>query len=273
MTSNLIRLGSSLSPISKPNSWLSPSGLFAFGFYPEKNEFAVGIWILGHPNNTLVWTANPDYPPVSSNSTIEFTRDEAPIVAGVIIPLHNCRRCRPNRRSNSRSTGQDHPRERTKRSRNQPVGPARPRHNSNRFPAIITQLQNQQQQQHHRQKEEKTEIKSLNDKRRRKVNDERRALLKLLTNQLNASHTLTTLETRHYVLEENESESANEHCNYFKFTDDDDDDVTSTIHSNVGPRTAIRTEEINDLKRRLGEMDNAIHEHGRRLQMMEKIFK
>ncbi|KAL7249383.1 hypothetical protein ACSBR1_011557 [Camellia fascicularis] len=74
-TSNLIRLGSSLSPISKPNSWLSPSGLFAFGFYKEKNGFAVGIWIIGHPNNTVVWTANPDYPPVSSNSTIEFTRD------------------------------------------------------------------------------------------------------------------------------------------------------------------------------------------------------
>ncbi|THG07952.1 G-type lectin S-receptor-like serine/threonine-protein kinase LECRK1 [Camellia sinensis] len=74
-TSNVIRLGSSLSPIRKPNSWLSPSGLFAFGFYPEKNGFAVGIWIIGHPNNTVVWTANRDYPPVSSNSTIEFTSD------------------------------------------------------------------------------------------------------------------------------------------------------------------------------------------------------
>ncbi|KAL7218078.1 hypothetical protein ACSBR2_011366 [Camellia fascicularis] len=73
--STLIRLGSSLSPISKPNSWLSPSDLFSFGFYPEKNGFAVGIWIIGHPNNTVVWTANRDYPPVSSNSTIEFTRD------------------------------------------------------------------------------------------------------------------------------------------------------------------------------------------------------
>ncbi|KAI7984920.1 G-type lectin S-receptor-like serine/threonine-protein kinase LECRK1 [Camellia lanceoleosa] len=74
-TSNLISLGSFLSPISKPNSWLSPSGLFAFGFYPERNGFAVGIWIIGNPNNTVVWTANRDYPPVSSNSTIEFTRD------------------------------------------------------------------------------------------------------------------------------------------------------------------------------------------------------
>ncbi|KAL7218090.1 hypothetical protein ACSBR2_011378 [Camellia fascicularis] len=74
-TSNLIRLGSSLSSISKPNSWLSPSGLFAFGFYQEKNGFEVGMWIIGHPNNIVVRTANPDYPPMSSNSTIEFTRD------------------------------------------------------------------------------------------------------------------------------------------------------------------------------------------------------
>ncbi|CAL5401620.1 unnamed protein product [Camellia sinensis] len=65
--------------------------------------------------------------------------------------------------------------------------------------------------------------------------------------------------------------SANEHCNYFRFTDDDD--VTSTIRANARPRTDSRTEEINDLRRRLGEMDNAIHEHDRRLQRMEKIFK
>ncbi|GMP24939.1 hypothetical protein CsSME_00002031 [Camellia sinensis var. sinensis] len=66
---------------------------------------------------------------------------------------------------------------------------------------------------------------------------------------------LVTKESRH---------SANKHCNYFRFADDDDNDVTSTD---------IRTEEINDLRRRLGEMDNAIHEHDRRLERMEKIFK
>ncbi|CAL5364592.1 unnamed protein product [Camellia sinensis] len=62
----------------------------------------------------------------------------------------------------------------------------------------------------------------------------------------------------------NEGRSANKHCNYFRFADDDDNDVTSTD---------IRTEEINDLRRRLGEMDNAIHEHDRRHERMEKIFK
>ncbi|CAL5386600.1 unnamed protein product [Camellia sinensis] len=68
--------------------------------------------------------------------------------------------------------------------------------------------------------------------------------------------------------------STKEHCNYFKFVDDNnDDDVTSIIRSNAGPQTAIRTEEFNDLRRRFGEMDNAIHKHGRKLQRMEKIFK
>ncbi|KAL7171496.1 hypothetical protein ACSBR2_036201 [Camellia fascicularis] len=67
--------------------------------------------------------------------------------------------------------------------------------------------------------------------------------------------------------------SANEHCNYFRFADDDDDDVTCTIRFNAGPQTNIRIKEINDLRRRLGEMDNVIYEHDRRLQRMEKIFK
>ncbi|KAF5954442.1 hypothetical protein HYC85_007298 [Camellia sinensis] len=68
--------------------------------------------------------------------------------------------------------------------------------------------------------------------------------------------------------------SANENCNYFSWADDDDDDdVTSAIRANSGPRTDSRTEEINDLRRRNDLMDNAIHEHERRLQRMEKILK
>ncbi|KAL7182887.1 hypothetical protein ACSBR1_041545 [Camellia fascicularis] len=67
--------------------------------------------------------------------------------------------------------------------------------------------------------------------------------------------------------------SANENCNYFSWADDDDDDITSTIRANAGPRTDSRTEEINDLRRRNDLMDNAIHEHERRLQRMEKILK
>ncbi|KAL7206620.1 hypothetical protein ACSBR2_019355 [Camellia fascicularis] len=36
-------------------------------------------------------------------------------------------------------------------------------------------------------------------------------------------------------------ESHKEHCNYFKFADEDDDNTSSTIRSNVGPRKAVRT--------------------------------
>ena len=72
--SNLIKLGSSLSPRTDP-SWTSPSGHFAFGFYQQGNGFAVGIWLIGHRKNTIVWTANRDDPPVSLNATLNFTRD------------------------------------------------------------------------------------------------------------------------------------------------------------------------------------------------------
>ncbi|KAL7255946.1 hypothetical protein ACSBR1_009971 [Camellia fascicularis] len=64
-----------------------------------------------------------------------------------------------------------------------------------------------------------------------------------------------------------------EHYNYFKFTDDDDGDVTSTIRSNTGLRKAVRTEEFNDVRTRLSEMDNEIYDHGRRLRKIEKNFK
>ncbi|XP_028104626.1 uncharacterized protein LOC114303671 [Camellia sinensis] len=57
-----------------------------------------------------------------------------------------------------------------------------------------------------------------------------------------------------------------EHCNYFKFVDDDDYDVIS----NVAPRTSIRSEEFNDPSTRVYEMDNEFQEHGRRLRKMEK---
>ncbi|CAL5435000.1 unnamed protein product [Camellia sinensis] len=64
-----------------------------------------------------------------------------------------------------------------------------------------------------------------------------------------------------------------EHCNYFKFADDDDEDVTSTIHSNTGLCKVVRIEEFNDVRTRLSEMDTEIHDHGRRLRRMEKNFK
>nr|GEU99330.1 G-type lectin S-receptor-like serine/threonine-protein kinase LECRK1 [Tanacetum cinerariifolium] len=73
-TSRNISLGTSLTTDTN-SSWLSLSGLFAFGFYQQEDGFAVGIWLTTKPNITVVWTANRDDPPLSSNSTIELTVD------------------------------------------------------------------------------------------------------------------------------------------------------------------------------------------------------
>ncbi|ERM96997.1 hypothetical protein AMTR_s00074p00192300 [Amborella trichopoda] len=73
-----ISLGSSLS--ATPNSrglsyWLSPSGNFAFGFYPLKDpqQFLVGIWMPKTPEKVLVWCANRDGPPFSVGSFITLS--------------------------------------------------------------------------------------------------------------------------------------------------------------------------------------------------------
>ncbi|KAL7189409.1 hypothetical protein ACSBR1_039116 [Camellia fascicularis] len=69
-----ISLGSSLTPTTN-SSWLSRSGLYAFGFYPEGNGYAVGVFLGGIPKNTIVWTANRNKPPVPSNATLALTSD------------------------------------------------------------------------------------------------------------------------------------------------------------------------------------------------------
>uniref|UniRef100_A0A6N2LJA0 Receptor-like serine/threonine-protein kinase n=1 Tax=Salix viminalis TaxID=40686 RepID=A0A6N2LJA0_SALVM len=66
-------IGFSVISTSNLQSWTSPSGHFAFGFYPQGNGFAIGIWLIGQPDNTVVWTVNRDDPPVSSNATIHFS--------------------------------------------------------------------------------------------------------------------------------------------------------------------------------------------------------
>ncbi|KAF2293115.1 hypothetical protein GH714_037046 [Hevea brasiliensis] len=69
-----IRLDSSLTPTTN-SSWLSPSGLYAFGFYPQGNGYGVGVFLAGIPQKTVVWTANRDDPPVNSSATLLFTSD------------------------------------------------------------------------------------------------------------------------------------------------------------------------------------------------------
>ncbi|KAB2033628.1 hypothetical protein ERO13_D04G028800v2 [Gossypium hirsutum] len=70
---NIIKPGSSLYTGKQPSSWASPSGNFEFGFYRQGEGYAAGIWLVGRPENTIVWTAKRDDPPVSSNATLEFT--------------------------------------------------------------------------------------------------------------------------------------------------------------------------------------------------------
>jgi hypothetical protein len=54
---------------------LSHSGLYAFGFYKQGDGYSVGIFIAGIPEKTVVWTANRDDPPVTSNATSRFASD------------------------------------------------------------------------------------------------------------------------------------------------------------------------------------------------------
>lgn len=49
-------------------SWVSPSGHFAFGFYPDGEGFSIGVWLIMGESRNIVWTANRDDPPVSGGS-------------------------------------------------------------------------------------------------------------------------------------------------------------------------------------------------------------
>ncbi|KAK4850823.1 hypothetical protein QYF36_010067 [Acer negundo] len=75
-----ISRGSSLTP-TKTSSWLSSSSLYAFGFYQRGNGgYAVGVFLAGIPEKTVVWTALRDNPPVSANATLLFTAAEGRLV-------------------------------------------------------------------------------------------------------------------------------------------------------------------------------------------------
>ncbi|EXB95903.1 G-type lectin S-receptor-like serine/threonine-protein kinase RLK1 [Morus notabilis] len=69
-----VSLGSSLTP-DKNLSWLSNSGLYAFGFYKQGNGYSVGIFLAGIAQKTVVWTADRDSAPVTSNATLLFTSE------------------------------------------------------------------------------------------------------------------------------------------------------------------------------------------------------
>ncbi|KAH7680857.1 S-receptor-like serine/threonine-protein kinase protein, partial [Dioscorea alata] len=62
------------STLSTSSLWPSPSGRFAFGFYPEgSGAFKVGIQFIVSSNKTaVIWTSNRDGSPVSENATLKF---------------------------------------------------------------------------------------------------------------------------------------------------------------------------------------------------------
>uniref|UniRef100_A0A2N9IER8 non-specific serine/threonine protein kinase n=1 Tax=Fagus sylvatica TaxID=28930 RepID=A0A2N9IER8_FAGSY len=72
--SNIVKPGSLLTPTTN-STWLSSSGLYAFGFYKQGSGYAVGIFVAGIPQKTVVWTANRDNPPVPTNVILNFTID------------------------------------------------------------------------------------------------------------------------------------------------------------------------------------------------------
>ncbi|KAI3451496.1 hypothetical protein Pfo_008161 [Paulownia fortunei] len=69
-----ISLGSSLTPTTNL-SWFSPSRIFAFGFYQQKNGYAVCVFLASFPERTVVWTANRDNPIVPENVNLLLTND------------------------------------------------------------------------------------------------------------------------------------------------------------------------------------------------------
>ncbi|TKY54866.1 G-type lectin S-receptor serine/threonine-protein kinase RLK1 [Spatholobus suberectus] len=72
-----IKPSASLLPNSTPAWWPSPSGQFAFGFYPQGqgSVFVVAIWLISGKNETVVWTAQRNDPEVTSNAKLQLTMD------------------------------------------------------------------------------------------------------------------------------------------------------------------------------------------------------
>ncbi|GMP32543.1 hypothetical protein CsSME_00006248 [Camellia sinensis var. sinensis] len=66
------------------------------------------------------------------------------------------------------------------------------------------------------------------------------------------------------------SNTSTPHCNYFKFVDENDEDVTSRIRSNTKACDAITVEDFNDVRTRLHDMEN---DYGHRLERIENNIK
>ena len=60
-----VSVGSALFATDDNSMWTSPSGDFSFGFrrFPgQQDQFLLAIWFAKIPDETIVWSANGDYP-------------------------------------------------------------------------------------------------------------------------------------------------------------------------------------------------------------------
>ena len=70
---NNISVGSALFATDDNSTWTSPSGDFAFGFRRlGQDQFLLAIWFAKIPDETIVWSANRDYP-AERESKVELT--------------------------------------------------------------------------------------------------------------------------------------------------------------------------------------------------------
>ncbi|KAM3688161.1 hypothetical protein ACJW31_10G129400 [Castanea mollissima] len=71
---SIVSLGSFFTPETN-SSWLSSSGLYAFGFYQQTNGYAIGVFLAGIPEKIVIWTANRDNPPTLADVALNFISD------------------------------------------------------------------------------------------------------------------------------------------------------------------------------------------------------
>ncbi|KAI7983716.1 G-type lectin S-receptor-like serine/threonine-protein kinase RLK1 [Camellia lanceoleosa] len=81
-TNGTVAVGTSITANNKDTPWLSPSGVFAFGFKPleEKNLFLLSIWYYKIPDQTIVWYGH-DGVPVSIGSKLGLTVDRGLVLS------------------------------------------------------------------------------------------------------------------------------------------------------------------------------------------------
>ncbi|KAF5208050.1 G-type lectin S-receptor-like serine/threonine-protein kinase [Thalictrum thalictroides] len=74
--SSIYASSSSSNQTSNSSYWLSPSGVFAFGFYPlcyNCDQYNVAIWINKPSNKVVVWSNNDE--PIYGGSSIQLSHD------------------------------------------------------------------------------------------------------------------------------------------------------------------------------------------------------